>query len=82
MTVNSLQFLILIVSGWLTRRQQYAIEYLKEENRVLRKRLGGKHIHFTDKERTPLAVKAKALGRKTLKEIACIATPDTLLRWY
>jgi transposase InsO family protein len=82
MTMNSLQFLILTVSGWLTRRQQYAIEYLKEENCVLRKRLGGKRIHFTDKERTRLAVKAKVLGRKTLKEIACIVTPDTLLRWH
>ena len=82
MTMNSLQFLILTVSGWLTRRQQYTIEYLKEENRVLRKRLGGRRIRFTDKERRCLAVKAKVLGRKTLKEIACIVTPDTLLRWY
>jgi len=82
MTMNSLQFLILTASGWLTRRQQYAIDYLKEENRILRHRLGGKRLRFTDKERRRLAVKAKVLGRKTLKEIACIVTSDTLLRWY
>jgi hypothetical protein len=55
--MTPLQFLILTVSGWLTRRQQYAIEYLKEENRILHKRLGGKRLYFTDKERRRLAVK-------------------------
>jgi hypothetical protein len=29
-----------------------------------------------------LAAKAKVLGRKVLFEIACLVTPDTLLRWY
>jgi hypothetical protein len=37
-------FLILTVSGWLTRRQQRAIDYLREENRILREKLGGKRI--------------------------------------
>ena len=82
MTRDALHFLILTVSGWLNRRQQYAIEYLKEENRVLRGKLGTKRIRFTDNERRRLAIKAKALGRKALGEIACIVTPDTLLRWY
>jgi len=27
-------------------------------------------------------VKSKALGRKALREIAGIVTPDTILRWY
>ncbi|MCP4570448.1 MAG: helix-turn-helix domain-containing protein, partial [FCB group bacterium] len=80
--MDALQFLILTVSGWLNRRQQYAIDYLKEENRVLREKLGPKRIRFTDKERRRLAIKAKVLGRKALGEIACIVTPDTLLRWY
>jgi len=82
MTMDVLHFLILSVSGWLNRRQQYAIEYLKEENRVLREKLGPKRIRFTDKERRRLAIKAKVLGRKALGEIACVVTPDTLLRWY
>src|SRR6266496_1118710 len=33
-------------------------------------------------ERRRLAARAHPLGRKRLKEIAAIATPDTLLRWY
>jgi len=66
--MDALQFLIFTVSGWLTRRQQYSIEYLKEENRVLRQKLGGKRIRFTDKERRRLAIKATVLGRKALGE--------------
>ena len=37
-----LQFLILIFAGWLNRSQQGVIEYLQEENRVLREQMGGK----------------------------------------
>ena len=33
-------FIILAVAGWINRRQQEAIAYLREENRVLREQLG------------------------------------------
>jgi hypothetical protein len=42
------------------------IEYLEVENRLLRGRLSGKRIRFTDAERALLARKAKAVGRKAL----------------
>jgi putative transposase len=58
------------------------IEYLKEENRVLRELHGNKRLRFTDKQRQRLAVKGKALGRKVLGEIGSLVTPDTILRWY
>lgn len=77
-----LQFLLMMVAGWLSRKQQDAIEYLKEENRVLREQLGGRRIRFSNDQRRRLAAKAKALGREGLKEIAGLVTPDTLLRWY
>jgi hypothetical protein len=41
-----LQFLILLVSTWIGRRQGEAIEYLRVENRVLRDRLGHKRFRF------------------------------------
>jgi len=72
----------LIFAGWVNRSQQDVIEYLQEENRVLRERLGGKRILFTDGQRRRLAAKAKAIGRKGLFEIGTLVTPDTLLRWY
>jgi transposase len=77
-----LQFLILLVASWIGRRQGEAIEYLRAENRVLRARLGPKRIRFTDAERRLLAEKGKPLGRKLLAEMASLATPDTILRWY
>ena len=77
-----LQFLLMVVAGWLQRQQAATIDYLKAENRVLRARLGGRRIVFTDAERRQLAVKAKALGRKGLHELGTIVTPETLLRWH
>jgi putative transposase len=55
---------------------------LQEENRVLKERLGGRRIHFTNAERRRLARKAYALGRKVLAELETLVTPDTLLRWH
>jgi hypothetical protein len=52
---------MLIFAGWLNRSQQDVIEYLQEENRVLREQLGGKRLRFTDGQRRRLAVKAKAI---------------------
>jgi putative transposase len=54
----------------------------REENRVLKKRLGGRRLRFADAERRRLARKAQALGRKVLNELGTLVTPDTLLRWY
>src|SRR5215467_3202716 len=77
-----LQILITMVAGWLQRHQQQVITYLIEENRVLKAQLGGRRLHLTDTERRRLAALAHPLGRKRLKEVATLATPDTLLRWY
>ena len=37
---------------------------------------------LSDDDRRRLAVKAQALGREALAQIASVATPATLLRWY
>ena len=75
-------FLVVAVAGWIQGEQQLAIDYLREENRVLRARLLGKRLRFTDDERRRLAVKGKVLGRRLLAEVAGIVTPDTLLAWH
>jgi hypothetical protein len=79
---TALHFLLLTFSGWVNRRQQHVIDYLKEENRVLREQIGGRRLRLTDDQRRRLAVKGKVLGRKILHEVAGIVTPDTILRWY
>lgn len=55
---------------------------LKEENRLLKERLGGRRLRLTDAERRRLARRAHALGRKALNELDTLVTPDTLMRWY
>jgi putative transposase len=76
------QLILLMFAGWVNRHQLDVIEYLQEENRVLKERLGGRRLRFTDAERRRLARKAQALGRKVLNELETLVTPDTLLRWY
>lgn len=49
---------------------------------MLKAKLGGWKLAFTDTERRRLAIRAKALGRKLLGEIDTLVTPDTLLRWH
>src|SRR5512134_3533362 len=77
-----LAFLLMMFSGWVHRRQLIVIEFLQAENRMLKERLRGKRIRFTDAERVLLARKAKAVGRKALLELDTIVSPDTLLRWH
>jgi putative transposase len=76
------QILLLVLAGWINRRQQNSIEYLIAENRILREKLGKKRILLTDDQRRRLAIKGKVLGRKALAEICSIVTPETILRWH
>jgi hypothetical protein len=77
-----LSFLLMIAAGWVHRHQRIIIEFLQTENQLLKDRLRGRRIRFTDAERALLARKAKAVGRKALLELDTIVSPDTLLRWH
>ena len=76
------QLVVMLMAGWLNRHQQDVIEYLKEENRILREKLGKRRILLNDDQRRRLAVKGKTIGRKMLAEVASIVTPETILGWY
>jgi putative transposase len=66
----------------MNQHQQHIVEYLLEENRVLREQIGSRRIRFNDDQRRRLAVRAKRLGRKLLARVATIVTPETLLAWH
>ena len=76
------QLMLISLAGWLNRHQQAVIDYIKEENRILKEQLGGKRPQLNDGQRRRLAVLGKALGRKVLSEMATIVTPDTILGWH
>ncbi len=42
MHLNPWHILVIAMAGWMNREQTAAVEYLKEENRVLRELLGEK----------------------------------------
>jgi putative transposase len=62
------------------RRQQELIEFLVDENRVLKEQLGGRRLRLNDDQRRRLAAKGKLIGRRALNRVATIVTPDTIMR--
>src|SRR5215471_11149082 len=80
--LDPFSFLVVSMAGWLNQKQQQVIDYLVEENRVLREQIGCRRLRFTDDQRRRLAVKAKKLGRRILAQVATIVTPETLLAWH
>jgi hypothetical protein len=77
-----LQFLLVTWAGWVNRRQLDVIAYLRAENQVLRAQLGRRRLRLTNDQRRRLAAKGHRLGRRVLREVATIVTPDTILRWH
>src|SRR5581483_4183092 len=80
--LDPFRFLMISLAGWMNQRQLHVIDYLREENRVLREQLGSRRLRLNDDQRRRLASKAKGLGRKLLTEMATIVTPETLLAWH
>src|SRR5215510_12930101 len=80
--VLRLRLLLVFFAGWINRHQQELIEYLVEENRVLREQVKGRRLRLTDDPRRRLAAKGHRLGRRLLGRVATIVTPDTILRWH
>jgi hypothetical protein len=70
------------MAGWMNQHHWHVIEYLMEENRVLRQQIGNRRLKFKDDQRRRLAAKAKKIRRKALAQVATIVTPETLLAWH
>jgi Calcineurin-like phosphoesterase superfamily domain len=79
--VAAVRLFVMAVAGWWADERQEAVAYLVEENHILRTRLRGR-IRLTDDERRRLAVHGHRLGRRRLRQVATIVTPDTILRWH
>ena len=74
MTIKPYTMLLMMLAGWINRQQQDAMNYLMEENKILKHELlkatGKKRIILNDKQRRRLAILAKRVGRKVLYEIS------------
>jgi hypothetical protein len=76
------ELLAVMVAGASSQDDRNVIDYLREENRVLREKFGPKRVLLNDDQRRRLASNVKVLGRRVLAEVCSIVTPDTLLRWH
>jgi hypothetical protein len=70
--------LLAYVTGSVNQEPLLQNEYLAAENRVLRAKKLPSRLRLSDPERAI----GKRLGRKALREVACVAKPDTILAWY
>jgi putative transposase len=80
--MDPFRLLLISLAGWPNQHQQDVVDYLQEENRVLREQLSGKRLRFNDDQRRRLAVRAKKLGGRMLEELTTIVRPATLLAWH
>jgi hypothetical protein len=58
------------------------IDYLQEENRVLREQLGDQRRRLNADRYRRFAVEAEKLDWRGLHELTTIVTPETLLAWH
>ncbi len=84
MLLQPWHLLVVAVAGMMNREMAAVLEYMRVENEVLKEQLKrkGERLRFTDDQRRRLAVKAKALGRKAVRALDTVVTPDTLFRWH
>ncbi len=80
--LDPIRFMLFSFAGWMNQQQRDVIDYLQEENCILRDQLGDKRLRLTDDQRRRLAVKAKKLGRKVLAELDTKFSTNTLLAWH
>src|SRR5947207_3220976 len=73
--------LLAYVTGSVNQELLLRNEYLAAENRILRAKLPTR-LRLGNPERATLAEIGKRLGRKALREVACVAKPDTIMAWY
>jgi hypothetical protein len=81
-----LQFLVAMIAYAINERMARKMEYMVEENRVLKEALaaatGKERITFTAEQRRRLAVKGKALTPEERRTCCQIVKPETILVWF
>ena len=80
--LDPFRFVLIAVAGWMNQWEYQIIDYLREENRVLREQLGPRRLRFNHDQRRRLAVKAKGLTRRLVEEMSPMVRWETLLAWH
>ena len=79
-------FLVSLLAGWLNQEQQKVLEYLQEENRVLKAQLGQRLRLSDEAASTGLRPRGKSLAgnssRKSERKVRSRERLGGLLRFY
>ena len=70
MTWKPWTFFAVALVGWMNRQQQEVIEYLREENRILREKLGHKRLILNDSQKRRLATAAMNYNASALRAMS------------
>ncbi len=65
-TLDPFRFVLIAIAGWMNQRQLQVIDFLREENRVLREQLGGRRPRLNDDQRRRLDHHGAVLRRERL----------------
>ena len=77
-----LRTMLFSLAGWVNQEQLKVIDYLKDENRTLRKLIKRDPIRLSLEDRRRLGAKGRAIGRKQFQDVATIACAYTILGWF
>ena len=61
----------------MSRQQQEVIDYLREENKILREKLGRKRIILSIEQKHRLATKGKIIGHALLSQFGTLFSAAT-----
>jgi hypothetical protein len=75
-------FLVTSIAGWMNEHQHHFIDYLMEENRMLREQIGNRRLRSVMTSAADRQRKREKWAGKILAQVATIVTPETLLAWY
>ena len=53
--ISAFQLMLTVLTGWLHCQERDVLQYLLEENRLLRRQLRGRRLQLTDSDRRRLA---------------------------
>jgi len=77
MTWKPLPFFAVAIAGWMDRQQQDVIEFLKEENRILREELFHRRLIVSQSHNRRLATVAIKLGKDLPRQVGTLFSPET-----
>ncbi len=80
MKTKPMTMLLAMLAGWMNQQQQQIINYLKEENQILKTELlkatGKKRIILNDSQRRRLAILARKIDRVRMETVKRFDSPN------